>query len=109
AMSLTGGQNVNLTIAASTEDRALVIAVSRLTGPGTYTLSAEVPVRAVQVTEVLGNAIRTWSSQNGGGGSITVTSVTTSRLQGTFAASLRPFDGADEVLQVSGSFDMGRP
>jgi hypothetical protein len=110
AIALTGGQNPTLTMVASTTDRGLAFGISRMTGPGTYALSSETPVRSIQATQMVGSGFPTWNSQIGGSGSVTVTSVSAARIQGTFTATLGPLaGGATGTLEVSGSFDVGRP
>jgi len=62
------------------------------------------------VAGVPGNPMATWASQvAGGSGSVQVTSVTASRIVGSFSATLVPIaGGATGNLAVSGNFEIGR-
>ncbi|MES1207088.1 MAG: hypothetical protein ABUS79_14215 [Pseudomonadota bacterium] len=107
---LTTGMPATLTITASNGERNLTISLAEMTGPGTYALSATNPIRSVQVSGVPGDPFPSWNSQVAApGGSVIVTSVTASRIAGTFDAALAPLaGGATGPLAVSGAFDMGR-
>jgi len=111
AMVLTTGANPVLTITANNTVRSITISVANMTGPGTYPLSALTPVRTIGVSGAPGNLFATWASQVAGdSGTVTVSSVSTARLVGSFTATLAPLaGGAAGNLAVSGSFDMGRP
>lgn len=110
AMVLTTGANPVLTIAANNSLRSITISIANMTAPGTYALSAATPTRTIGVSGTPGNQFATWASQvTGGSGTVTVASVTSTRLVGSFNAILAPLSGgATGNLTVSGNFDMGR-
>jgi hypothetical protein len=108
--SVTAFDGPVLTIGGSNTERNIGISIANMTGPGTYALSGATPVRSIQVSGLPGNPLATWNSQtSGGSGSVTITSVTAARIQGTFTATLAAAGGgATGTLAVSGTFDMGR-
>jgi hypothetical protein len=105
-----GGSNPIFTLVANNSVRGLSISLANMTGPGTYALSATTPIRTIGVTGTTGNLLATWASQGAGGsGSVTISSLTATRIAGTFNATLVPLGGgATGNLTVSGTFDMGR-
>jgi hypothetical protein len=105
------GSNPTLTITATNGTRNLTISLANMTGVGTYALSAATPVRSVQVSGQPGNLTATWGSQvAGGSGSVEITSVTATRIIGSFNATLAALaGGASGTLTASGSFELGRP
>lgn len=105
------GANPTLTITATNATRNLTISIANMNGPGTYTLSATTPIRSVQVSGQPGNLTATWGSQvTGGSGAVEITSMTATRIIGTFTATLAPIaGGAAGPLTASGSFELGRP
>jgi hypothetical protein len=105
-----GGSNPVLTLVANNSLRSMTISLANMTGPGAYPLSSTTPVRSIGVTGAPGNLLATWASlAPGGGGTVVISSVTTSRIVGTFTATLVPLGGgATGNLSISGTFDMGR-
>ncbi len=99
--------SAQLTITAQNLVRNISIGLANMTGPGTYTLSATTPVRTIQVGDGVGAA---WTSATAGGsGSVIVTSVTATRIMGTFTATvIGVAGGASGPLSVSGTFNVGR-
>jgi len=99
-----------MTIGASNVDYNINVIVSGFTGVATYTLGTGV-ARQVTVTRVTGGTL-TWGGSNAlSGGTITVTSYNTSRVQGTYNITLQPgiaFPGPGP-LTLTGSFDVGLP
>lgn len=116
AASGATGQLINigngpvLTVTATNTTRGITISVANMTGPGTYALSSTQPVRSIGVSGANGNLTAAWlSTLSGGGGTVTVTSVTATRIAGSFNATLIPSSaGATGNLSVSGEFDLGR-
>lgn len=104
-VTLTGANQ--LTIVGNNDVRTVAIGVANMTAPGTYTLSATAPVRTIQVGDGLGMV---WTSATtGGSGSVIVTSVTATRIMGTFTATvIGVAGGASGPLSVSGTFNLGR-
>ncbi len=107
ALATLTGATPQLTITAQNLVRSVSIGVANMTGPGTYTLSATTPVRTIQVGDGLGAA---WTSATAGGsGSVVITSVTATRIMGTFTATvIGVAGGASGPLSVSGTFNLGR-
>lgn len=110
AVAVAAGTTSTIAIAAGNLARNISILLSNVTGTGTYTLAAS-PARTIQITDVSGSQAPTWASQiAGGSGSVNVTTFSTSRVIGTFTATLVPLGGgATGNLTVTGSFDLGRP
>lgn len=108
AMVLTGSPT-NLTIVANNLVRSITLGVANMTGPGTYALSANTPVRTIGVSGMPGNLLASWTSQVGGSGTVTITTMSATRVIGSFSATLTPISGgATGNMTVSGNFDMGR-
>jgi hypothetical protein len=99
-------------LAASTNTRGLSISLGEVTAPGTYALAGGSPTRQIGVTNVNNPLGNSWSSLGpGSSGSVTITSITTARITGTFSATLGPAPGTSTTgtLSVtSGTFDIGR-
>lgn len=104
------GSPTNLIVVANNIERNMAITIANVTAAGTYALSATSPVRTIQITGAPGNATATWGSQAAGGsGSVTITSITATRIIGSYTATLAPVAlGATGNLTVSGNFNMGR-
>ncbi len=106
-----GGGNPILTLVANDGTRSVTMSIANMTGPGTYPLQASTPVRSIQASGIPGNLLATWGSQlTGGSGSVIISSVTTSRIIGSFSGVLAPLaaGGATGNLTVSGSFELAR-
>lgn len=103
------GATPYLQIVGNDFNRSLSIGILNMTAAGTYPLG-NTPSRTVQYSATVSNVFSTWGSQGtGGSGTVIVTSVTATRIIGTFTATLTPVSGAaGGSLTVSGSFDMGR-
>lgn len=106
---LTTGTPPTLVIVAAGE-RTMSIRLTNMTGAGTYTLSATGALRSIELTGSPTSQTATWASQPAGGsGSVTITSVTATRIVGSYSATLVPTGGgATGNLTVSGTFDFGR-
>ncbi|MBM4183614.1 MAG: hypothetical protein FJ207_05240 [Gemmatimonadetes bacterium] len=89
---------------------SLLISIENVPGTGTYALDTLPPVRSIRVIGQPGAPVGMWSSARpGGSGSVTVTSVTPQRVQGTFSATvIAQQSGTVASFPVSGFFDMGR-
>ena len=101
-----------MTIIGQTETRSLTISLADVSAPGNYALSSNSPVRSIGVSGAANPFTSTWSSQGAGSsGTVNVTSVTASRIQGTFSATLGPAPGtqtAGNLTVTNGVFDIGR-
>lgn len=104
--------NPGIRVSTSTRDDGVSLLLSGVTAPGTYAISTTAPLRVVTVGHNGGNAQHCCWGLNAGGdvGTITVTSITADRVQGTFSGTLQPHPGAPATapLQVTdGTFDVG--
>jgi hypothetical protein len=99
-LSISGGNNV----------RTVSFVVTGVTGPGTYTLGPATAGRSLGMSLTNGQS---WSTtQTGGSGTLTVTSITATRIRGTFSGTLGAFTltGATGTFTLTnGTFDIGRP
>lgn len=112
AGTLTPGTNI-LSVAANNSVRGIGITITGLTAPGTYPFSSASPVRSLSVSNVANTLANTWHSNGAGSsGSITVTSITPTRIRGTFSGTLGPAPGTQTtgtITVTNGTFDVGRP
>lgn len=104
--------NKLLTVASSNSTRGLGISLSGVTGPGTYALGTSGgAARLITITGVASPSTSTWSSLGAGSsGSVTITSVTATRVKGTFSAVLGPapgFQTTGTLAVANGVFDLG--
>lgn len=92
--------------AAVSNDAYLIhMFVSGWTGAGTYALGTD-GARYLSVTSTSG-ALQSWGSQTAATGTVTVTSVSASRVAGSFDATLGAVVGGGGNLQLTGTFDFG--
>jgi hypothetical protein len=98
-----------VTVQGSNNTRTFSLSINEVTVPGTYALNTTRFIGAtlsVSPTQVNG-----WrSDQADGSGSVTITSLTATRMRGTFTATLGPIPGtgATGTLTITnGSFDIG--
>ncbi len=107
AILSNAGNNPTLVITANNGTRSLSIGLSQMTGPASYAVGGVNSTRTVSVSGAPGNAQATWLSQSG---TVTISSVTATRITGSFSATVAPAaGGATGNLTVSGDFDIGRP
>lgn len=98
-------------ITAFNENRTLTMTLTQVNGPGTYALAPLPPARLMTVVGDGVNAnICCWGVYGAASGSVTITSITSTRVRGTFSATLEPAPssqatGTVEIL--SGTFDNG--
>jgi hypothetical protein len=100
-----------VSIAASNNARMLLISLDDVTGPGTYSMGGGRHAMHVNgTTNVLSNS---WSSAgSGSSGSVTITSLSATRMRGSFSATLGPAPGSNTVGAITlseGTFDIGLP
>ena len=104
-----------LIITSNSTLNSLTMTLTGVTAPGTFPLTLTGGVRMIQVMGASLNPQNTdccWGGTAASTGTITVTSVTATRVAGTFSATLAPLPGshATGTLVVSnGSFDVGLP
>ena len=99
---------------SSTSDTlGVTIALAGVTAAGTYDISTQSVAsgRYILVTRSGVSPAPTWGTGAGTTGSVVVTSLTATRVKGTFTATLGPQanTGAAAPLTVSGDFDVGLP
>jgi hypothetical protein len=83
--------------------------LANVTGPGTYSLSSTAPLRYI-LASTSTNLTATWGNPGmpGSTGSVIITSLTASRIVGSFTATLSPNAGVSGTLPMTGTFDIGR-
>lgn len=75
-------------------------------GPGNFANGFNASTMNASLTN--GTSIQAWNSSDAASsGSVTITSVTPTRIQGTFTANLGPALGTNARINVSGAFDLG--
>lgn len=107
ASSIYSGNN--LTITGSNNTRTISLTLAGITAPGTYQLSNGTPARSIGVT-VISPTTQSWNSGvAGSSGTVVISSITDSRIVGTFTATLGAAIGATGTLTIAnGTFDVGR-
>ncbi|HEY2721187.1 MAG TPA: DUF6252 family protein [Chitinophagaceae bacterium] len=78
----------------------VTVIVNGVSGPGNYSVAA---VNAlIRITEYVGSSVYTWSTTQGGSGSIVITSINTvvHRVTGTFTVSAVPENGSTTGTKV---------
>jgi hypothetical protein len=106
------GQVVGTTLifGGSTDTQGMGATVSGITGPGTYTLTNATPSTTLNASLTNGSVIQAWNSGvNGSGGTVTITSWSTTRATGTFTGTLGGAIGTSTSIALSGSFNVGLP
>lgn len=97
-----------LTIGASNVDYNINVIISGFTGIATYQLGTGV-ARTVSVIRFTGG-LANWGGTNASsGGTLTVTSYTQTRVQGSYNILLQPASGTSGTLALIGAFDVGLP
>lgn len=97
-----------LTLAGANTSYTVSMIVSGYTGVGTYALGSGV-TRTLQVSSA-GTPQRIWGGAGGtNAGTVVVTSATTTRIKGTFTATLGPSltNPNEAPISVSGTFELG--
>lgn len=89
----------------------LSLSLAGITTAGTYTLSQS-SNRLINISGLgQGSPVCCWGLQANGSGTVTITSVTATRLKGTFSATLYPQAGSGQtgtLAITNGTFDIGR-
>ena len=103
-----------LQISSTNSMRGVSITLSGVTGPGTYALGNTGTVtRQIGVTNVANPLSGMWTSiGSGASGSVVITTMTATRIKGTFTATLVPAAGsttAGNLAVTNGTFDVGLP
>ncbi len=101
----------SFTVAGNSNTRSVSISLSSVTAAGTYALSNNNPIRSLGVTVYNGTTVTSLhnSALAGSSGSVTITSLTATRIKGTFNAVLGAGPGTTGTMTVTnGTFDVGR-
>lgn len=104
----TGGGEDLVVIAASNDDYMLTISLAPPEQAGAQPLSNGFPSRRVSVQR-LGQNAASWGNTAGDEGTITVTSLTPTRIVGTFTGTLKPTlpgSGLPDLTVTEGAFDV---
>ncbi len=100
-----------LSIVAFTNTRTITMTLAEVDGPGVYAISQTLPLRSITaIGDGVDPLVCCWGPTPPATGSVTITSITSTRIRGTFEASLEasPFGTATGTLViVNGSFDNG--
>jgi hypothetical protein len=105
---------VLLIVNSTTNTRAFGFTLSNVTGPGTYTLgNTSTQTRSMNFSFVNNALANIWSSLGpGSSGSVVITSMTSTRIKGTFSAVLGPSPGTTTqgtTAITNGDFDIALP
>lgn len=96
------------TMSSTNSSGGIGISLTGVTGPGFYPLS---PSNVLSFSKSPNPLANTWNSTGAGSsGSVTIASVTASRIQGTFTGTLGPAPSTTTTgtVTVNGTFDLGR-
>jgi hypothetical protein len=107
-MDITGGAGV--IIDSHSTEHAVSISLSMVSMPGTYTFSNRAPVRAVTAGTNGDPDHCCWGNVPGDEIMVTITSLTSSRIKGTFTGTLQPQPGkraTAPLVITDGAFDVG--
>jgi hypothetical protein len=111
AATISGTYNDStLNVVAITSRYTLSIFLKGINGPDTYALSGAPPFKSMSLGAHLTTLpIDLWGGGPGDVGTVTITSITATRIRGTFVATLQPVagPGATAPVAVSGSFNLG--
>lgn len=103
--------DTTLTFVANSDQTGLSLFLYGLHGTGSYPLSAANPIHTATFSSYDGTNFDLWGAQAGDAGSVTITSVTATRIKGSVNATLEPSSGphATAPVAVSVDFDLGIP
>jgi hypothetical protein len=104
-VTVTHPSSGTMTIGASNDTHMINVTISGFTGVGSYALGTGV-VRTMQVT-IPGSSSMWGGSGTASIGIVQVTSYTTSRVEGTYTASLPGNIGTAGTVTLSGTFSVG--
>jgi len=112
--TIAGSQGQFLVVSSSNSTRGFGFSLSGVTGPGTYALgNTSTVTRQMQFSFVANVQANSWSSIGpGSSGSVIITSLTATRIKGTFSGVLGPtpgFSSAGVATITNGVFDIGLP
>jgi hypothetical protein len=112
--TISGSPGQFLVIASTNSTRGFGITLSGVTGPGTYALGNTSTVTHQMQFSFVSNVLNnTWNSIGpGSSGSVVITSLTSTRIKGTFSGVLGPapgFSSPGTATITNGVFDIGLP
>lgn len=107
-VAAAGEPGTLMTFSGTNQTYTVIVALSSVSAVGTVPLQNTLPIRRISVQPSSGTGV--WGNNPNDSGTITVTSVTGGRIQGTFTGTLAPSQGAVGNLQVTnGQFDIMIP
>ncbi len=103
--------DTSMVVASNNTVDGLGIQLAGIHGTGTYTLSNSSPLHLLTYSTFDGANTSIWGGVAGDAGSIEITSLTATRIKGTFTVTLQPSTGpaATGPLDLVGDFDLGIP
>jgi hypothetical protein len=108
-VSVTPPSSGTLTLAGGNNVYTVNFIISGYTGASTYTLGTGAQ-RTIQVTNTATSKV--WGGSNAtNSGTVVVTSATSTRIKGTFTATLQPslINPGEPAITLSGTFELGLP
>lgn len=111
-VAVTQSGATGFSVSSFTDTYTASILLDGVTAPGTYPVSLTSPTRIIAVNASTGPAPRpAWGTGAGTSGSVTITSISSTRVQGTYTGTLQPTSSTPGAgaLSVSGTFDVGLP
>jgi len=95
-----------ITLSATNLPNSIAIAIGPISGPATLSMDTGNPSNAV-VTMTVGSSTTIWSTAlTGGKGTVTVTTLTATRIAGTFSFDASSNAGAGTLQVRNGTFDL---
>jgi len=110
AVTQSGASGFSVTSFNGTYSASILL--DGITAAGTYPVSLASPTRIIAVNATTGASPRpSWGTGAGTSGSVTITSISATRVQGTYTGTLQPTASTPGAgaLSVSGTFDVGLP
>ncbi len=105
--SIPGGILFTGTTTVGTQARSLILSLDRIKGPGTYPLGVNTGTTAGGTLTMTFGSASWWTPLNGKSGTLTITSLTSSRVVGTFSGELAPLAGGTGNVHITnGTFDV---
>lgn len=110
-IAATFPNDTSMIVASNNTVDGLGIQLAGIHGTGSYTLSPSSPLHVLTYSTFDGANTSIWGGVAGDVGSIVITSITATRIQGTFSVTLQPSTGpaATGPIDLVGDFDLGIP
>jgi hypothetical protein len=103
--------DTSMVVATNNTVDGLGIQLAGIHGTGSYTLNPSNPLHVLTYSTYDGTNFSVWGGVAGDAGSIVITSLTATRIKGTFNVTLQPSTGpaATGPINLVGDFDLGIP